>query len=487
MALLTVALMLLSQPAATLGQEPADCGCEAGRPEVLAVVNGTKIATKDVEADVARALAVFLADIDHTRARMLQAVITDRLLDREAARRGVSRGDLIRTEAMGKVPPPTESEMREYYERGYTDEHGTYAQRKREIATFLVEKRREQAYFAYTQALRSSARVDVLDASPKPPTTEAERARVVATVDGVPVTLGEVEDRVLPATYELRHRIYEIEKKALDQRIEDALIAEEAARRGMTPQDLLDTDVGEKVHLVDAKDAAAYYEAHRDEFGGRPLAEVRERLVQVLQQREDDRAVDAYVASLRRAAKVEVGLVEPAPPGFGVDAADRPVRGNPNAPVTVVEFSDFQCPRCAAASASVQALLATYGDRVRLVARAFPLPQHVMAFSAAEAAEAAFDQGRYWEYAALLFANQDDLTEAKLKALATEAGLDRARFDAALASHRFKARVERDVGDGNRLGIFATPTFFVDGRPVTDASETALRTAIDEALARAKR
>jgi protein-disulfide isomerase len=482
MARFTLALILLLHSAAALGQQPADCGCEAGRPEFLAVVNGEKIAAKDVEADTARAAAVFRVDLDRTRARMLQAVITDRLLDLEAARRGLSRGDLVRTEAMGKAAPPTEREVREVYERDYGDEHGTFERRRAEIETYLVEKRREQAYFAFTQALRSAARVEVLDASPKAPATEADRARVLATVDGALVTLGEVEDRALPVTYELRRKIYEIEKRALDERIADALIAQEAARRGMTPQDLLDTDVGAKVHIVDADEAAAYYASHQGEFGGRPFADVRDRLVGALQQRVDDRAVDAYVATLRAAAKVEVHLVEPAPPDFAVDAAERPARGNPKASVTVVEFSDFQCPRCAAATASVQALLATYGDRVRLVAREFPLPQHVMAFSAAEAAEAAFEQGKYWEYAALLFANQDALTEAKLKALATEAGLDRTRFDADLASHRFKARVERDVVDGNRLGIFATPAFFVDGRPVSDPSEAALKAAIDDAL-----
>jgi protein-disulfide isomerase len=468
---------------ALLGQQaPAECGCEAERPAVLATVDGQQIAAKDVEADAAPAIALAAQELARLRAKTVQALVTERLLDREASRLGVSRGDLVRSRVMGAAVAPTPRDVRDYYDRNEPPDGEPFAARRPRIEAFLLEQRREQAYFAFVKALRDAAKVEIVDAAPAAPATEADRARVVALVDGAPVTLGQVEDRVLPASFDLRRTIYLAEQRAIDRRIEDILLAREAARRGITTQELLDTDVGEKVHIVDAADAAAYYAAHASEFGGRPLADVRDRLIEVLQQREDDQAVDLYVAGLRSRAKVEVALVEPAPPGAALEVAGRPALGAEAPRVTIVEFSDFECPRCAAASASVRALVAAHSREVRLVARNFPLPQHVRAFRAAEAAEAAADQGKYWEFAELLYANQDALDDAGLRALAARAGLDLSRFDAALVAGRFRSRVERDVDDGTRLGIAATPTFVVNGRVVGEATEQALRRAVEEAL-----
>ncbi len=111
--------------------------------------------------------------------------------------------------------------------------------------------------------------------------------------------------------------------------------------------------------------------------------------------------------------------------------------------------------------------------------RDYPLTQHENAFKAAEAAEAAREQGKYWEYTAKLFANQSALGVDQLKQYATQVGLDRAKFDAALDSGKFKAQVERDILDGNKLNVRGTPSLFVNGRPVSDISYEGLKRAID--------
>ncbi len=467
------------------GAPVSDCGCEAASNATIAVVDGEKIEASTIAADVATRVALYRTALDQLRARMVQAAITERLLDAAAKDKGVSSGDLVRHEIMDLVAPPTDADVKTYFDQTYGDEPGSFERRAPEIRQFLLEKRRESAYFAFTQSLRAAAKIDVIIATPKPPASEEERSLVIARVNGQSIRLGEIEDRVLPASFELRRKIYLAQRAALDQRIEDILLAHEAGRRGMTKQDLLDADVGEKAHIVDAKEAEAYYSKHADELGGRPFADVRDRVIEFLQQVEDDRAVDAYVAALRARTTVTDLLVEPAPPSQVVDAPDRPWIGSASAAVTIVEFADFQCPTCAAASASARSVVAAHPGSVRLVARNFPLPQHARSFAAAEAAEAAAAQGKFWPYAALLFANQEVLTDERLKQLAGDAGLDVPTFVADVAAHRFKERVERDVSDGNRLGILATPAFYVNGRFVEDASDTALEAAVQDALDRA--
>jgi len=127
-------------------------------------------------------------------------------------------------------------------------------------------------------------------------------------------------------------------------------------------------------------------------------------------------------------------------------------------------------------------LLAEYGDRLRLVVRDFPLEMHAEARKAAEAAEAAREQGKYWDFAAILFRNQSALKPEQLKQYAQVIGLDRAKFDAALDTGKFAEKVERDMLDGQRVGISGTPTFFVNGRRAKEFTYEGLKAAIEAAL-----
>jgi protein-disulfide isomerase len=158
------------------------------------------------------------------------------------------------------------------------------------------------------------------------------------------------------------------------------------------------------------------------------------------------------------------------------------VKGTANALVTIVEFTDFQCPSCAQQFPILDQIVSEFGDRVRLVVRDFPLSQHANARKAAEAAEAAREQGKYWEYAGVLFRNQSALGIDKLRQYASELGLDRARFDASLNSGKFAEKVQRDVVDGRKLGINGTPTFYINGKRVSDNSYESLKSAIESAL-----
>jgi len=179
---------------------------------------------------------------------------------------------------------------------------------------------------------------------------------------------------------------------------------------------------------------------------------------------------------------VQVFLKAPDPPVFEIAIDDRPWRGGANAPVTIIEFTDYECPSCGATQPVLEDVAKEFGDKVKLVVRNFPLAQHTHAFKAAEASEAAREQGKYWEYAALLFANQKALEPDRLKAYASQLGLDRKKFDAALDSGRLSNKVKRDLADGNAIGVDSTPSVFINGRRTRERTKEALKAAIEAAL-----
>ncbi len=142
-----------------------------------------------------------------------------------------------------------------------------------------------------------------------------------------------------------------------------------------------------------------------------------------------------------------------------------PVRGPSSAKVTLVEFSDFECPFCTAAVAAIDQLLKDYPTEVKLVYKEFPLEMHPHARLAAEAALAAQDQGKFWEMHDKLFANSRQLSRERIFALAKETGLDMTRFEKDVASGKYDKRIDADLRDGEQAGVEGTPSLFLDGKP----------------------
>ena len=139
------------------------------------------------------------------------------------------------------------------------------------------------------------------------------------------------------------------------------------------------------------------------------------------------------------------------------------VQGDARAKVTLLEYGDYQCPSCRQAFAIVHRLQRHFGDQLRFVFRNFPLEQHAMAEPAAEAAEFAATQGKFWEMHDALYENQPKLSEDLLPELATQVGLDPKALTKALASEEFTDRVEADLESGEKSGVHGTPTFFING------------------------
>src|SRR3989442_5784065 len=175
----------------------------------------------------------------------------------------------------------------------------------------------------------------------------------------------------------------------------------------------------------------------------------------------------AFVEELKKTHKTTVAL---RPPVIEVAPAGRPERGGgAKASVTVIEFSDYQCPFCGRAESTVDEVMKQYGNKVRLVYRDFPLPMHPQARPASEAASCAGAQGKFWEYHAKLFANQTALGEDKLKEYAKDVGLDQAKFDQCLKDKPFKVAIDKDIADGAKVGVSGTPAFFINGRMLSGA------------------
>jgi len=169
-------------------------------------------------------------------------------------------------------------------------------------------------------------------------------------------------------------------------------------------------------------------------------------------------------------------------------AASNPTLGRATAPVTLVEFSDYQCPYCQRVEPTLKRLREAYGDKIRFVWKDFPLTQiHPQAFKAGEAAHCAGDQGKYWELHDVLFNKQQELQPPDLKRHAAELGLDANAFNQCLDSSKHGARVRDGVSEGGALGVNSTPTIFINGRRLSGAQPYEAFTAIiDEELARAK-
>lgn len=162
--------------------------------------------------------------------------------------------------------------------------------------------------------------------------------------------------------------------------------------------------------------------------------------------------------------------------------SDTYAKGAPNAKVILVEFSDFQCPACGAVKPTVDAVLAKHKDSMIFAYRHFPLDQHPFAQKAALAAEAAGIQGKFWEMYDLLFANQEKFSDTIFKDLAKQLSLDETKFDSDMKSSSLENRIQRDIQDGLRFDINATPTFFLNGKKLELSTFDDLSKAVDEAI-----
>lgn len=463
-------------------QPAASCGCEGEpQPEVLAIVNGSKITAKDVDDAIKEPLKAIHNQVTEARRLELDLQINSRLLDAEAKKRGKTSAQLVQEEIIAKVKEPTDAEAKAFFDQNKEKMDSAFEDAKQIITNYLRNQRQAETAKAFADRLRAAADLKIMAKEATPPETRADRDRVFATLNGQNITSAHIEDTLQPLLVQAQKQIYSLRKMQVDLKINDLLLEQEAQKRKLTPRAIIEADVLPKVKQINEGDARKFYDGNKERMPGE-FAQLRDQIIQYLTEGEQQKAQIAFAERLRSAASVQVFLKTPETPKLAIAINDQPWKGGEQAAVTIVEFTDYQCASCAHAQPIIEELLKEYGDKVKLVVRDFPLNRHPHAFKAAEAAEAARQQGKYWEYSTLLFQNQKSLEIAKLKEYATQIGLDRKAFDESLDGGKFAESVQRDIQDGMSLGISATPALFINGQPLKERSREALKEAIESAL-----
>jgi protein-disulfide isomerase len=294
-----------------------------------------------------------------------------------------------------------------------------------------------------------------------------------ARVGGRVITEGELmaEARAPLATVESRYaeEVHNLKVRTLEGLIEKRLLEDRASKEGITVDALIQREITSNVpEPAEAYLHAVYEQTKANKGSLPPFSEVKAEIASFVKSQTFQSLRQAYVARLKAEASVEILLPPFLPPKVELKAVG-PSHGDASAPVTIVEFSDYECDFCGSVEPTVKRLLDQYPGKVRVVFQSFPLSIHPHAQKSSEAALCAGEQGRYWEMHEKLFANQKALATENLKAHARALGLDPLVFDRCLDSGRMAPVVEKNRRLGESVGVNSTPSFFVNGRLLTGA------------------
>jgi protein-disulfide isomerase len=271
---------------------------------------------------------------------------------------------------------------------------------------------------------------------------------IAARVGDEVITVAELDESIKVQLYDLR-------SKALRSQVSQRALEVEAKKRGLTVDAMLEEEFKKQPPVDDAA-VKDFYEKNKERARGAPLETVAPQIKAMLEGESKRKAVDAIIAKTPTQIELERPRVEVSSVG--------PSRGPANARVTIVEFSDFQCPFCQRAKPVLDEVEKRHPNDVRIVYRHLPLDSiHARARPSAEAAACAAEGNKFWEYHDRLFANTKALGDADLRKYAAEVGLDAATFDECVKTRRHQAAVEADVEEAKKLGITGTPAFVVNG------------------------
>ena len=452
----------------------------AQQPISLVIVNGQTFTSANLEPALRNEFERLDDKLVEARNAILDREINTLLFQVEAKKRRVDTRRLYELEVTSRVPAITPAEIKKFIDDNRQQIEGSDpATANQQVEAFLRQQAEQKLADDLVKRLRKTIPV-VMGADIHSASLSANA--VVATVAGEPLKAASLIERSKPIVYRIKLEAYELAKKQTDQLVNDMLLLEEARRRQIGPEEIIRAEISDKVKSPTEEEVAKFYSDNKARISG-DLNSVRNQVASYLQEQSRRRLEQELSARLRKSANIRWLISEPEQPVQNISTDDDPVRGETNAPVTVVEFTDFQCPACAAMHPVLEEVLKSYGNKVRFVVRDFPLDMHENARKAAEAANAAHAQGKFFEYAALLFKNQKALEVASLKKYASELGLNRARFDAELDRGIYAAEVKKDLEDGEIYGVGSTPTIFINGVQLRVLNADGLREAIDRAAA----
>lgn len=425
------------------------CAAYAQKPEaVLVTTAGKNFTAADLSPDAQKLYQNQDSILADARKQLLKIFVNERLVEAEAAAKGVTAESLEDAEK-AKVPDPVETEVKAVYDANRSSlGDQTLEQSRKRIVEYLRRDAENKALDAYYESLAAKHKVvsgkDVNAADLKP-------MEVLFSVNGKSVSAGEFENKYKLTLYDQRADIFDAIRGQLENVVLNSLIERDAAAEKLDASDYIAREISNKLKDYTDEERAGLEKALKNKLYAK------------------------YA--------VKFVIKEPEPPVQNISTDDDPSQGPANAPVTVVMFSDFQCPACSATHPVLKKVLAEYPGKIRFVVRDFPLTSlHENAFQAALAADAANAQGKFFEYTEILYTHQNALDDASLSKYAAELGLNVKQFELDLSLEKTAAEVRKDMADGRAYGITGTPTIFVNGVAVRHLSLDGFREAIDRAL-----
>jgi protein-disulfide isomerase len=417
--------------------------------EVLATANNQTFTSRDLAPGIREAFDNLPKVVAEKRKELLEEQIAGNLFEVEAAARKTTVEKLFQKEVSLKIPNPTDAQVQAVYDANRASiGDKTIKEMLPQITVFLRRDLEQKAYTDYIATLKTRHKVTIGKDVNAPNLAQTDS---LATVGSRQITVAAFDKRNKLAIYELQAEIYDQTRDALEQFLFSTLLVAEAKAQNVQASDIIAREITDKLR--------EFADAERDQLENN----LQKKLYQKF--------------------NTKVLLKDPSPVAQNVTIDGSPSKGKTDAPLTIVMFSDFQCSHCAAAHPVLQKVMAEYADKVRFVVRNYPLESiHADAFRAALAAQAAHAQGKFFEYIELLYKNQSKLDVESLKKYAAEIGLNQKQFDLDLGSEKFAAVVRRDLQDGTKYGVAATPTVYINGIKVRSNSGRGFRRAIERAL-----
>ena len=301
------------------------------------------------------------------------------------------------------------------------------------------------------------------------PTDADDKGRPIAIVDGETITIEEIEKSVGAKVAALHEQIYQVRRQRVEALIAERLLAQEAERRSVTVDALLDSEVVSKVPAITTTEIDAFYQTNENRL---PTQEpdLRERIRAHLSNQELLARREAFVGQLQAKSKIKILL--DAPPIYRAPLVieGAPFKGAADAAVIIVAFQDFHCPFCKESQRTLDELLTRYPSNVKIIHKDFPIDElHPGARQAHLAARCAAEQGKFWAYHDALYRNPAQSTPEDLNKYASVSMLNLAAFDSCVTSKVFSTAVQADIDEGVRAGVTGTPAFFINGRLIAGA------------------
>ena len=308
-------MLMVSLPSVVLSQTQnvaEECACESQvLPSVLAMVNGVTITPRDIEKTTGERVRDLQKQVIEARKRELDLLINSKLLAAEAKKRGITTAKLLEQEVVAKVKVPTQVEAQTFYDQNKTRIEGDFNSVKDDIVKYLTDERQRTEAKKFADGLRAASNTVVKVPQAVAPRNDSERAQVLAVVDGMNITSGDVEDSLKALIVDVQAKVYNLRKNGLDLTINDTLLAQEAQKRKITTDALLDAEV--KPKQVTEEQARAFFEQNKERVSG-DFAQTKDSIISYLQQTEQRIAERAFVEKLRAAASLQIFLKAPQSP-----------------------------------------------------------------------------------------------------------------------------------------------------------------------------